>query len=101
MKRWRLIAAINCDAAEYLKNADPKRWARNHFPVPRFGTVTLNSAESLNSWMEEYRDKSHLGILEIQMEVQGQRGLVFAMLCVSTVVVITTTRHLAESPSID
>ncbi|KAH9264355.1 hypothetical protein BASA83_012181 [Batrachochytrium salamandrivorans] len=96
-----IIAAINCDAAEYLENSDPKRWARNHFPVPRFGTVTLNSAESLNSWMKEYRDKSHLGILEIQMEVQGQRGLVFAMLCVSTVVVITTTRHLAESPSID
>ncbi|KAH6602870.1 hypothetical protein BASA61_000671 [Batrachochytrium salamandrivorans] len=96
-----IIAAINCDAAEYLKNTDPKRWAKSHFPVPRFGTVTLNSAKSLNSWMKEYRDKSHLGILEIQMEVQGQRGLVFAMLCVSTVVVIITARHLAESPSID
>ncbi|KAH9265004.1 hypothetical protein BASA83_011520 [Batrachochytrium salamandrivorans] len=23
-----IIVAINCDAAEYLKNADPKRWAR-------------------------------------------------------------------------
>ncbi|KAH9273261.1 hypothetical protein BASA83_004553 [Batrachochytrium salamandrivorans] len=57
------IAEIDCDAAEYLKNSDPKRWARSHFPVPRFGTVTSNSAESLNSWMEEYRDKSHLGIL--------------------------------------
>ncbi|KAH6569898.1 hypothetical protein BASA60_008095 [Batrachochytrium salamandrivorans] len=57
------IAEINCDAAEYLKNSDSKRWARSHSPVPRFGTVTLNSAESLNSWMEEYRDKSHLGIL--------------------------------------
>ncbi|KAH6586766.1 hypothetical protein BASA61_006442 [Batrachochytrium salamandrivorans] len=57
------IAAINCDAAEYLKNSDSKRWERSHFHVPRFGTVTLNSAESLNSWMEEYRDKSHLGIL--------------------------------------
>ncbi|KAH6568320.1 hypothetical protein BASA62_005549 [Batrachochytrium salamandrivorans] len=33
------------------------------FPVPRFGTVTLNSAKSLSSWMEEYRDKSHLEIL--------------------------------------
>ncbi|KAH9262632.1 hypothetical protein BASA83_013760 [Batrachochytrium salamandrivorans] len=44
-------------------NSDPKRWAKNYFPVPRFGTVTLNSAKSLNSWMEEYRDKSHLEIL--------------------------------------
>ncbi|KAH6581624.1 hypothetical protein BASA50_009175 [Batrachochytrium salamandrivorans] len=57
------IAEINCNATEYLENTDPKRWARSHFPVPRFGTVTSNSAESLNSWMEEYRDKSHLGIL--------------------------------------
>ncbi|KAH6564376.1 hypothetical protein BASA50_003943 [Batrachochytrium salamandrivorans] len=57
------VAAINCDAAEYLKNSDPKRWARNHFPVPRFGTVISNSAESLNSWMEEYREKLHLSIL--------------------------------------
>ncbi|KAH6593516.1 hypothetical protein BASA50_007326 [Batrachochytrium salamandrivorans] len=56
-----IIAAINCDAAEYLKNADPKRWARSHFPVPRFGTVTLNSAKSLNSWMKEYRDKVAFG----------------------------------------
>ncbi|KAH6566275.1 hypothetical protein BASA60_009549 [Batrachochytrium salamandrivorans] len=63
MKRWQLVAAINCYAAEYLENLDPKRRARSHFPVPRFGTVTLNSAESLNSWMEEYRDKSHLVIL--------------------------------------
>ncbi|KAH6571097.1 hypothetical protein BASA62_004050 [Batrachochytrium salamandrivorans] len=63
MKRWQPIAEINCDAAEYLKNSDSKRWARSHFSVPRFGTVTLNSAESLNSWMKEYRDKSHLGIL--------------------------------------
>ncbi|KAH6561534.1 hypothetical protein BASA60_011460 [Batrachochytrium salamandrivorans] len=23
-----IIAAINCDAAEYLKNTDPKRWAK-------------------------------------------------------------------------
>ncbi|KAH9250119.1 hypothetical protein BASA81_012071 [Batrachochytrium salamandrivorans] len=57
------IAEINCDAAKYLKNSDPKRWARSHFPVPRFGTVTLNSAKYLNLWMKEYRDKSHLMIL--------------------------------------
>ncbi|KAH6590881.1 hypothetical protein BASA50_008883 [Batrachochytrium salamandrivorans] len=43
------IAEINCDSAEYLKNLDPKRWARSHFPVPRFGAVISNSAKSLNS----------------------------------------------------
>ncbi|KAH6568999.1 hypothetical protein BASA60_008411 [Batrachochytrium salamandrivorans] len=63
MKRWKSITEINCDAAEYLKNSDPKRWARSHPLVSRFGTVTLNSAKSLNSWMKEYRDKSRLGIL--------------------------------------
>ncbi|KAH6583247.1 hypothetical protein BASA60_001566 [Batrachochytrium salamandrivorans] len=41
------------------------------------------------------------GYWKFQMEVQGQRELVFAMLCVLTVVVIITARHLAESPSID
>jgi hypothetical protein len=57
------IAAIDPEAAAYLVQADPTRWASCHFPVPRFGTVTSNSAESLNSWMEEFRDQSHLGIL--------------------------------------
>ncbi|KAH6594900.1 hypothetical protein BASA50_006258 [Batrachochytrium salamandrivorans] len=79
-----IIVAINCDAAEYLKNADPKRWARSHFPVPRFGTVTLNSAKSLNSWMKEYRDKSHLGILEIQIGGPGsKRTRVCNVVCIN------------------
>ena len=33
------------------------------FPVPRFGCITSNSAESLNSWMEPVRDGSHLNVL--------------------------------------
>jgi zinc finger SWIM domain-containing protein 3 len=58
------IADMNAGARDYLMNADPKRWATSHFPVPRFGTVTSNSAESLNSWMETLREQSPLSILD-------------------------------------
>jgi zinc finger SWIM domain-containing protein 3 len=59
----RKIHAMNPEAANYLLDADPNRWATAYFPVPRFGCVTSNSAESLNSWMESLREGSHLSIL--------------------------------------
>jgi len=57
------LKEMNEDAAAYLRDADPTRWAAALFPTPRFGLTTSNSAESLNSWIEPLRTKSHLSFL--------------------------------------
>lgn len=57
------IGKDNIDAKTYLLSSEPKKWARSMSPIPHFGTVTSNSAESLNSWMENFRDKSHFEFL--------------------------------------
>ena len=50
------------EAATYLMRSNPAKWARSKFPVPRFGCVTSNSAESLNSWIEDIRNSSHFNV---------------------------------------
>jgi hypothetical protein len=57
------IRAASADAEVYLRRSDPAKWAATAFPVPRFGTCTSNSAESMNSWIESLREDSHLLIL--------------------------------------
>jgi hypothetical protein len=47
-------------AYEYLLQCNPKTWATVHFPNPRFSVVTSNSAESMNSTYEEFRNGSYL-----------------------------------------
>jgi len=58
-----LIKNENKDVYDYLMNIDSKKWALWNSPLIRFGIVTSNNAESLNSWMGSLRDKSHLEIL--------------------------------------
>ena len=57
------IQSLNAEVGSYLRGSIPERWARAKFPVPRFGVVTSNSAESHNSWMENIRNGSHLNVL--------------------------------------
>jgi hypothetical protein len=58
------IGEMNSEAADYLrKKSEPKKWARYLFPVARFGCLTSNAAESLNSWIKPLRDRSHLALL--------------------------------------
>jgi zinc finger SWIM domain-containing protein 3 len=57
------ISILNPEAAKYLRETNPSLWAMSLFPVPRFGCLTSNSAESLNSWMKDLREGSHLSLL--------------------------------------
>ena len=47
------------EVAQYFIDSDPSLWARSRFPVPRYGCTTSNSAESLNSWINDIRDGSY------------------------------------------
>ena len=39
-----------------------EKWATSHAPHPKRKHVTSNASESLNSWMKDVRDISHLGL---------------------------------------
>ncbi|KAH6569510.1 hypothetical protein BASA60_008182 [Batrachochytrium salamandrivorans] len=56
----RFILQENEEAGEYLLRSDTTKWASAYFPTARYGTVTSNSAESMNSWLEPLRSGSHL-----------------------------------------
>ncbi|KAH9263302.1 hypothetical protein BASA83_013334 [Batrachochytrium salamandrivorans] len=56
----RFILQENKEAGAYLLRSDTTKWASAYFPTARYGTVTLNSAESMNSWLEPLRSGSHL-----------------------------------------
>lgn len=47
-----------------LKSALAKYWADRYFPGCRYGHLTSNIAESLNSWILEARDMPILGMFE-------------------------------------
>jgi transposase-like protein len=47
-----------------LKTAPAKYWAELYFPGCRYGHLTSNIAESLNSWILEARDMPILGMFE-------------------------------------
>lgn len=53
------IASKNREAEHYLRNTPPSTWAISQYPVRRFGIITSNSAESLNSWISDLRGCSH------------------------------------------
>lgn len=52
----------------YLAACDVKKFARVWFPVPRFGVITSNNSESLNSSMVEDRMKMHYTILDMWIQ---------------------------------
>jgi SWIM zinc finger/Transposase, Mutator family len=47
-----------------LESADPKHWAECYFPGNRYGRLTSNQAESLNSWLRDARKQPILPMLE-------------------------------------
>ena len=47
-----------------LSTADPKYWAEVYFPGRRYGHLTSNLAESLNSWLLEAREMPVLSMFE-------------------------------------
>jgi hypothetical protein len=49
------IKEIKLKAWEYLNDIPYSLWAQHAFPAPRFGHITSNIAESINSAWDEYR----------------------------------------------
>lgn len=48
--------------AEYLDGIKKEHWISAYFPVPRYGIVTSNAAESMNSFVDKERLSAHLAI---------------------------------------
>ncbi|MCO5558981.1 hypothetical protein L7F22_012572 [Adiantum nelumboides] len=60
------MKAINPAATEYLLfMSTPSHWATTHFKGKRYGHLTSNIAESLNSWLLEATDKPIISMLDI------------------------------------
>ena len=59
------MSKINERSVEWLlQHADPKHWAELYFIGKRYGHLTSNIAESLNSWILEAREMPILAMLE-------------------------------------
>jgi hypothetical protein len=55
-----------------LDHAKPEHWAEIYFPGHRYGHLTSNIAESLNSWLLEAREKPILAMFEqIRHQLMG------------------------------
>ena len=56
---------INLQSVQWLlQEANPQHWAECYFPGQRYGHITSNIAESLNSWLAEAREKPILAMFE-------------------------------------
>jgi hypothetical protein len=59
------MASINPKAVPWLlEHAGSEHWAEIYFPGHRYGHLTSNIAESLNSWLLEAREKPILAMFE-------------------------------------
>ena len=59
------MKAINASAIDWLfSHAKPEHWAEIYFQGRRYGHLTSNIAESLNSWLLEARNMPILAMLE-------------------------------------
>ncbi|KAH9131722.1 hypothetical protein LEN26_007644 [Aphanomyces euteiches] len=57
------LGAVHPEIANYLNGIDKTTWISAYFAVPRYGIVTSNAAESMNSWIDKERLTSHLAAL--------------------------------------
>ena len=57
------IQSIDSNVFEYLNALEPQLWTISHSNCDRWGVITSNSAESLNSWIEDLRHLSHFKII--------------------------------------
>jgi transposase-like protein len=69
----KAMRSINSTCVEWLfQAAHPVHWATVYFPARRFGHLTSNIAESLNSWLLRARDLPIEGMLEaIHIKLMG------------------------------
>ena len=59
---------INAKSAPLISHADPKYWANVYFEGRRYGHMTSNIAESLNSWLLLARELPILAMLKMIRE---------------------------------
>ena len=60
------MRASDAEATEWiLTSSPPQHWATAHFEGKRFGHLTPNIGDALNSWLLEARDKPIISVLEI------------------------------------
>ena len=56
------IRQENQEVYNYLIQIPLDRWTNSHAPHPKFGHVTSNPSESMNNWIGEIRDHTHIGL---------------------------------------
>ncbi|KAM3222180.1 hypothetical protein P3L10_021450 [Capsicum annuum] len=78
------IEKVDKVATEYLKEEEPKRWARSFHTNRRYNLLTTNNVESMNAVLRKARQLPILGLIdyiqnklqswfyEIKMEAQGK-----------------------------
>ena len=72
----RLLAERGARVHQFLSEIHPKYWARCYFPVPRYGHVTSNIAESMNASLGDAIRKSTM--LNILVEITNKLSLLYA-----------------------
>jgi hypothetical protein len=55
---------VNQNAATYIEKIPATQWAVSYFPAPRYGHLTSNIIESVNSRFLEERDLPILDLLD-------------------------------------
>ncbi|KAG7568885.1 Zinc finger SWIM-type [Arabidopsis thaliana x Arabidopsis arenosa] len=93
------IEQISPEAALWIRNSQHSRWATYCFEGTRFGHLTANVSESLNSWIQ---DASGLPIIQMMESIRRQLMTLFnerreTSMQWSTMLVPSAERHVLEA----
>ncbi|XP_010414237.1 PREDICTED: uncharacterized protein LOC104700419 [Camelina sativa] len=93
------IVQISPEAALWIRNLQPSQWATYCFEGTRFGHLTANVTESLNSWIQ---DASGLPIIQMLESIRRQLMTLFnerreASMQWSGMLVPSAERHVLEA----
>ncbi|KAL0211261.1 hypothetical protein P9112_009559 [Eukaryota sp. TZLM1-RC] len=69
---WEEIRIISSKASDYLAKIGPDHWVSAYFPGDRYGYLTSNISEFLNSWLLTVRE---LPLLSIMDELRRKIGI--------------------------
>ncbi|CAL5353687.1 unnamed protein product [Camellia sinensis] len=93
------IEEISQEAAYWIRRVPPRLWATAYFEGTRFGHLTANLVESLNSWILE---ASGLPIIQMMESIRRQLMIWFnerreASMQWASVLVPSAERHMSEA----
>ncbi|XP_060674045.1 uncharacterized protein LOC125419105 [Ziziphus jujuba] len=63
-KAMHILEGVSIEAVQYLKDANPAKWARSHFSENRYNIMTTNIVASMNSVLLDAWDKPVLPLLD-------------------------------------